>query len=33
MWEISEDDIEFLCAMILVPPKDLRNIVHLNTIH
>ena len=33
MWEISEGDIKFHCAMIIVPPKDKGSIVHPNTSH
>ena len=33
MLKISEGDIKSLYAMKLVPPKNLRSIVHLSTIH
>ena len=31
-WEISEEDVKFVYAMKLVPPKDIGNIVHLGII-
>jgi hypothetical protein len=33
VWDISEGDIKFLCAMKLLPPKDLGSNVYPSTIH